>query len=217
VLALHMAILGINLASTNPGIREESVRQGLQTVAEAARLGASGVVVHPGEPPYEAVLPRATGLPLAVESLRRLADAAASAGVMLYLENMPAVVLAAGARPYPLGYGVEYAELRELYERVGHPAVRLCLDLGHAFLAGRHVLEALLRDPDVVHVHASDNRGQRDDHLAWGEGAISPVVDLAADLPPSVRTLVFEVRSLEAGRRSLARVSAGLAQRRERA
>ncbi|MDR7523547.1 MAG: sugar phosphate isomerase/epimerase family protein [Armatimonadota bacterium] len=215
LLSLHMPILGINLASTNPGIREESVRQVLATVREAARLGARGVVVHPGLPPYEEVFPRDRGLPYAVESLRRIAEAAGAAGLEVYLENMPAVSVADGVPPIAFAYGVRYEELRDIYARVGHPALRLCLDLGHAYLAGARELEALLADRDVVHVHVSDNRGWRDDHLAWGDGEIAKRVDLARDLPDSVQTIIFEVKSLEACRTSLDRVASELVSRRE--
>lgn len=215
LLTLHMPILGINLASTNPGIREESVGQVLGVIREAARLGAAGVVVHPGNPPYQELFPRDRGIPYAIESLRRCAEAAAAAGVEVYLENMPAVSLAEGMRPIGFSYAVSYEELRRLYEAVDHPSLRLCLDLGHAYLAGRHVLEALLKDRDVVHVHVNDNRGWRDEHLAWGDGEIGKIVDLAGDLPPSVRTVVFEHGTLEACGRSLARVSGELTRRRQ--
>ena len=216
LLTLHAPILGINIASTNPGIREESVRQMTGTIREAARLGARGVVVHPGIPPFKEIMPRDRGLPYAIESLRRVAEAGAAAGVEIYVENMPAVSLAEGMRPIGFGYAVTYEELRAIYEAVHHPALRLCLDVGHAFLAGRGVLDAMLNDQDVVHVHVNDNHGQRDDHLAWGDGDISKVVNLPADLPSSVRTVVFECNSLEACRRSLARVAEPLLQRRLR-
>lgn len=215
-LTLHAPILGINIASTNPGIREESVRQMIATVNEAARLGARGVVVHPGIPPYREIMPRDRGLPYAIESLRRIAEAGAASGVEVYVENMPAVSLAEGMRPIGFGYAVAHEELRAIYEAVGHPSLRLCLDVGHAYLAGRPVLDALLADPDVVHVHVNDNHGQRDEHLAWGDGEISRVVDLPGDLPPSVRAVVFECHTLDACRRSLARVAEPLLQRRTR-
>lgn len=213
VLSLHMPILGINIASTNPGIREESVRQVEATIAEAARLGAAGVVVHPGNPPYEEMFPRDRGLLYAIQSLREICSAAETAGVEVYLENMPAISLAEGMKPMGFAYGVRYEELRHIFESVGHQSLRLCLDLGHAYLAGAHELHALLRDRDVVHVHVNDNAGWRDDHKAWGDGEISKVVNLATDLPPSARTLVFETNSLETCRASLARVSKDFATR----
>ena len=216
VRSLHAPILGINIASTNPGIRKESVMQILATIREAARLGAVGVVVHPGMPPYQEVMPRDRGLPFAIESLCRCAEDAQAAGVEIYLENMPAVSLAEGMRPMGFSYGVRYEELRQIFESVGHPSLRLCLDLGHGYLAGMDELRALLRDHDVVHVHVNDNRGRRDDHLAWGDGEIAKVVDLTRDLPPSVKTVVFEHGSLEACAASLARVSPDLAQRGQR-
>lgn len=206
LLALHAPILGVNIASTNPGIREESVLQVLEVVREAARLGASGVVVHPGAPPYQELLPREYGLPHAIESLRRCAGAAQEAGLEIYMENLPAISLAEGMKPLGFSYGVTYEELRYIFDSVAHPALRLCLDIGHAYLAGREVLEAMLADRDVVHVHVSDNFGRRDDHAAWGDGEVSKVVDLSADLPPSVRAVVFEHLTLEACATSLERV-----------
>ncbi|MDR7419994.1 MAG: sugar phosphate isomerase/epimerase family protein [Armatimonadota bacterium] len=216
LISLHMPILGINIASTNPGVRRESVRQIEETINEAARLGAVGVVVHPGTPPYEEIMPRDRGLPYAIESLRALCESAAAAGIEVYLENMPDV--AVGANLPRIGhkiiYGVTYEELRHIYDSVRHPSLRLCLDLGHAFLAGRSTLDAMLRDPDVVHIHVNDNLGWRDDHLAWGDGEISKVVNLADDLSPSVRTVIFETKSIDAARTSLARVSHDLGGRR---
>lgn len=204
-LSLHVPILGINIASTNPGIRNESVEQALGVIREAARLGASGVIVHPGIPPYDEVFPRENGLPYAIESLRRCAETAAACGVEVYLENMPDVAMARGAPKvgHRFIYGTTYEELRQIYESVGHPSLRLCLDLGHAYIAGRGVLDALLRDPDVVHVHVNDNHGWRDDHLAWGAGEISQIVDLARDLSDSVQAVIFEHNTLEACRASL--------------
>jgi len=207
-LSLHAPIHGLNIASVNAGVREESVRQMIGTVREAARLGAAGVVVHPGSPPFEEILPRDRGLPYAVESLRRIAEAAGAAGVEIYLENMPQIYLAEGAKPFPIGYAVGYEELRYLFEEARHPAIGLCLDLGHAYLAGPHVLDAMLKDTDVVHVHVSDNYGRKDDHLAWGDGAVSKLVDLSCDLPSSVRAIVCEHGSLEATKTSLSRVLA---------
>lgn len=214
LLGLHMPILGINMASTNPGIREESVRQVLATVGEAARLGARGVVVHPGIPPYKEVFPRDRGLPYAVESLRRVAEAAEAAGVEVYLENMPAVSIADGVPPMPFSYGVQYDELRGIFDQVNHPSLRLCLDIGHAYLAGGNCLKAMLQDNDVVHIHVSDNHGWHDDHLAWGDGDITRVVDLARDLPESAQNIIVETASLESSRKSLERISKDLLSRR---
>jgi sugar phosphate isomerase/epimerase len=51
--------------------------------------------------------------------------------------------------------------------------VGICLDLGHANI-GSDVRDAI-RDsaPRLIHVHASDNLGDRDDHLVPGRGAIA--------------------------------------------
>jgi len=51
--------------------------------------------------------------------------------------------------------------------------VGICLDTGHAYLSGdlSHVAHKL--SGHLWMVHASDNRGERDDHLAPGEGGIA--------------------------------------------
>lgn len=44
LLALHVPMLGINIAGTNPGIREESTRQAIAVISEAARING-----HPAD------------------------------------------------------------------------------------------------------------------------------------------------------------------------
>lgn len=84
-----------------------------------------------------------------VESLRLCAEAGGAAGLEVYLENMPAVAQFEGGPRSGHSYGVAYDELRHIFGAVGHPSLRLCLGLGHAFLSGRSTLEALLADEDV--------------------------------------------------------------------
>jgi sugar phosphate isomerase/epimerase len=65
--------------------------------------------------------------------------------------------------------------LLALKEAVGSPRLRFCLDPGHATLFSRLPVhrwaEAFGKDMGEMHVH--DNRGERDDHLPVGEGAIN--------------------------------------------
>lgn len=51
--------------------------------------------------------------------------------------------------------------------------VGVCLDLGHANIEGG--VGNAIRDsaPRLIHVHVSDNHGQKDDHLVPGRGAIA--------------------------------------------
>lgn len=51
--------------------------------------------------------------------------------------------------------------------------VGVCLDLGHAHIEGGVRNGIRESAPRLIHVHASDNHGQRDDHLVPGRGGIA--------------------------------------------
>jgi sugar phosphate isomerase/epimerase len=84
------------------------------------------------------------------------------AGVGLVLENMLPHLFAGHVR-----------DLLWLLGALASTNVGICLDTGHAFLSGdlHHVAHKL--SGHLWMVHASDNRGERDDHLPPGEGQIA--------------------------------------------
>ena len=47
-LSVHGPIGDLNITSSNPGIREESIRQVLQGIEESAAMGARVITIHPG-------------------------------------------------------------------------------------------------------------------------------------------------------------------------
>jgi sugar phosphate isomerase/epimerase len=94
------------------------------------------------------------------DSLRVLARVCEQMGVRLVVETpLPHLI---GGQPDEFAWILE-----QLDERVG-----VCIDTGHVFLgAGWHRF-AEVAGRRLVHIHASDNRGQFDDHLAPGDGSI---------------------------------------------
>lgn len=64
--------------------------------------------------------------------------------------------------------------LKDVAERVSHPAFGLCLDIGHANcfseLPGEEWAKVLL--PHIRHLHLHDNSGDKDRHLALGAGTV---------------------------------------------
>ena len=102
-----------------------------------------------------------------IDEVRRIADHAREGGVRLALENvrdsvwmLDHVLDALGADPKISNLGV-------------------CIDVGHAHLSkdavGPDAVSAYLwryRDA-LIHLHLHDNHGQRDEHLAFGDGTIS--------------------------------------------
>ena len=86
------------------------------------------------------------------------------------LETVPGNVrFAVENTPVPSGRVEVVMDIADQYpeERVG-----VCLDLGHAHIEGD--VRSAIREsaPRLIHVHASDNNGDQDDHLVPGRGGI---------------------------------------------
>jgi sugar phosphate isomerase/epimerase len=95
-----------------------------------------------------------------VEGCRRLCDHAAAAGVRLAFEPEPGMAVDTMDR------------FAALFERVGHPAFGLTLDVGHLHCLGEvPVAGHTRRWRDVLwNVHVEDMRRGVHDHLMFGEG-----------------------------------------------
>lgn len=68
----------------------------------------------------------------------------------------------------------QWEPLKEVAQRVKHPAFGLCLDIGHAHCYGQEPCEQWVKGlkEDIRHVHIHDNMGKKDSHLALGEGSM---------------------------------------------
>ena len=69
----------------------------------------------------------------------------------------------------------------DIVDRYPADRVGICLDLGHAHIEGNALSAVRTAGPRLIHVHASDNRGEKDEHLVPGKGGI-PWDDVAAAL-----------------------------------
>jgi sugar phosphate isomerase/epimerase len=159
--SVHGPLGNASLASINPGIWRESLRQHLGAVELAHDIGAAVLVVHPGDlrdPRFAAEFTR-----LSQEALGRLARRGEQLGITLAVEN---------CGPYHAGIDRTADDLAALIMHVGSPRLKACLDVGHG--AVNHNLADLVRllGKDIMHLHVHDNQGQRDDHLPMGRGTI---------------------------------------------
>ena len=95
----------------------------------------------------------------------------------------------------------------EVVERVDRPDFRLCLDIGHALCySDFSVLDwAKSFGSYVSHVHVHDNMGDRDSHIALGEGTIpyEEVLGLLKQNNPQMDCTI-ELSSLEKVKKSYA-------------
>jgi len=153
----------IDISSPDPGNRRHAVREVITACDAATMLRASYVVLHPGperegKPPPEEWYHR---MRYAAESLNEVAAHCRHHGITLLLENM---------LPH-LMFG-HVSDLMFLLGAIRETNVGTCLDTGHAFLSKdlRTVVHKLSGHLRMLHVN--DNRGDRDEHLSPGEGAI---------------------------------------------
>jgi deoxyribonuclease IV len=188
-LFVHAPYL-VNFASTSPLTRERSREVVAATLAKAAAIGATGVVVHAGAALASG---RTAGLATTREALLPLADAA---GRDLVLE------LTAGTRGALAARFEEMAELLAACEH--HPRLKVCMDTCHAQAAGydlgdpADVAKALdelfaTLGERVVLVHANDSRDPvgagRDRHCPIGTGTIGDQGFAAILSHPGLATL----------------------------
>jgi len=166
-ISMHGPLGNASIASINPGIRRESVRQHLAAVELAHDLGASVLVVHPGDLRDRRF--KSETLRLSCDALAKIAGRAGELGVAIAVEN---------CGPYHAGIDQTEADLATIVRSLGSRG-GFCVDTGHAAVNKNATqLVALLGDA-ATHFHVHDNHGSRDEHLPIGAGTI----DFSAFLP----------------------------------
>jgi sugar phosphate isomerase/epimerase len=153
---------GIDITSLDPQVRDQALKELLQAIESAAILKVRYFVVHPG--PEKTALPeheRFVRLENAVAVLNQAHAHCRRLGVGLVLENMLPHLFAGRVR-----------DLLWILGALNTTEVGICLDTGHAHLGEDLLKVAHKLSGHLWMVHASDNRGQYDDHLPPGDGQI---------------------------------------------
>ena len=159
-VSIHAPFGGLlDLSDPNPHHRHAAVGGILAAASALRELGGRIVVAHTTDVPRD-------GQDLG----RRLADCATALSV-LHRSCAQMQMTLAIENPLPHLIGGHPDEFATLLERVGADA-RVCLDTSHATL-GPHLERFLdVTEGRIVHVHANDHRGDRDEHLAPGSGVV---------------------------------------------
>jgi sugar phosphate isomerase/epimerase len=155
VASIHFPLAYFSvLYNAHPGMAAEARAMCATIVESAAILGAEVIVIHahaPAEPAMRELLEK----PI-VDTMLRLGDLAAAAGLTVALENNPKTE----ART-PEG-------LAAYCRCLGHAAIKPMVDVTESFEAGidpRDFLAAV----EPCHLHLSDHRGDQK-HIPAGEG-----------------------------------------------
>ena len=155
-LILHGPFLDLNPMAYDSLVVQATKTRYEQAYQAAKELGARKLILHSGFIPSVYFL---TGWAERMADFynRFLDDKDDS--VEILMENV--------MDPFP-------SPLKDVAERISHPAFGLCLDIGHANcfseISGREWAEMLL--PHIRHLHLHDNSGDKDRHLALGTGSV---------------------------------------------
>jgi sugar phosphate isomerase/epimerase len=149
----------LDLAHPDPRHRQAGVEATIAAARTLKHLGGRIVVAHPSDLVRHGA-DIAARLDASAASLRAVAIACRHEGMQLAIES-----------PLPHLIGGHPDEFAWLLAHVAHGA-GVCLDTGHVALGRSWRRFAELCDGRLVHIHASDNHGQYDDHLVPGAGTI---------------------------------------------
>ncbi len=192
---VHAPFMDLNPGSNDPLVREATRVRCTQTLHAAAEFGASLVVFHPGYEKWRYGLQSRLWLEPSLRFWPPLIELAEQLGTRLALENI---------------FEEEPDTLAALLDALDTPTLGHCFDVGHWRLFGKVSLEQWFASlgPRLVHLHLHDNLGDRDAHLAVGEGSIDfkKLFHLLGDLP-GAPSLTLEAHDQPTLVRSLAAVA----------
>jgi sugar phosphate isomerase/epimerase len=160
-LSVHGPIGDLNITSSNPGIREESIRQVIQGVEEAAAMGARVITVHPGY-----LTGRQDGedsiWDLQIEALTRFAKRGKELGILVAMETMEKRNKEVVIRP-------EIAN--QIIDAVNMEDFGVTFDVSHAHTV-MDVVEFIRALRKISHIHISDTKEGKV-HVLMGQGEIA--------------------------------------------
>jgi sugar phosphate isomerase/epimerase len=159
---VHAPFADINIASSSKPLLNATLKRLERSIACTGALGAKLWIFHPGSQTGLSSFYPGKDWKQNIESVRALHKIAEDYGVKIALENVP--------EPYL--FVMKSVEDFTRFHKETNLNVDLVLDIGHAHLNGQ--IELFLRTfaGKIVHIHASDNMGETDQHLGIGYGKI---------------------------------------------
>ncbi|MCC6476620.1 sugar phosphate isomerase/epimerase [bacterium] len=185
--SVHAPFYNLGLASRDDHIAEYTYQTHAASIEVARALGSPLVVFHTGFLPQYPHTMRGKWLDKFTAKLSSLLEVASENGVLLAMENT---------------YEPDTSLFQEIFERVQHPYLGVCLDTGHATCFSKTPATEWVNAfaEQIVHVHLSDNDGKEDLHWSLGKGIVdfrgilSPLLDRGAR-----QSVTFEVALADAG------------------
>jgi sugar phosphate isomerase/epimerase len=186
---LHAPLSDINIASVNPNIREISIRHIIAAIKFANDVGIDMVTIHPGHlSPLGVLCPDKVSETNKV-SLKSIDGLVREWGVQVAVENMPKA------------WNTFCLDIGELLDAIEGTELEVCYDIGHGNTAG--TTQSFLEHPErIINIHAHDNTGKFDAHMAIGDGSID-FSSIFKELAGYDGNVIIESRGFESGAVSL--------------
>ena len=158
-----------SIGTADEAARLRAVQETTRALDVARRIPTDLLVLHPGVPAAHAV-PGENSRDAVARSVKEIAQAAGPLGVRLALEVIPNGLSSAASL------------VDMLEEDLDELDAGICLDFGHARLAGDPVDAVEAASGYLITTHVHDNDGRRDDHRVPFDGAIDWAGTLTATM-----------------------------------
>ncbi|ABA90363.1 TIM barrel protein, AP endonuclease family 2/xylose isomerase-like family [Syntrophotalea carbinolica DSM 2380] len=158
-VTVHAPFMDLNPGAIEPLVREATRQRWMQTLEVAELLQARLVVLHPGFDRWRYGGQSQPWIDACLDFLPPLLEQAASQECLLVLENI---------------FEETPDTLAAVLKTLDSPWLGHCFDAGHWNLFAKCSMEQWFEAlaPWIRHLHIHDNSGDRDAHLAIGEGNI---------------------------------------------
>ncbi|HYT56903.1 MAG TPA: sugar phosphate isomerase/epimerase family protein [Verrucomicrobiae bacterium] len=160
-LSVHGPIGDLNITSSNQGIREESIRQVIQGIEEAAEMGAKVITIHPGfltgrQDTLEDIWD------MQIDAFKRLAARGKQLGLVIAMETME-------KRNKEVVIHPEITN--QIISAVDMDNFGVTFDVSHAHTV-MDVVEFIHALKKISHIHISDTKDGKV-HVLMGQGEIA--------------------------------------------
>lgn len=166
-------LISANICAADPARSARDLATLKRHMELSSRMGVRIGVIHPGGEQPATFAEEIAERERRVERFRKLADHAAQFDFALAIENMTDRLRDASSAVGQRRYGATIEELHALIDAIDRPNVGICLDVGHAWVQGIPMDEAVRQCGErLIATHIQDNDGTRDGHLAPTRGTI---------------------------------------------
>ena len=160
---VHSPFADINIATPSPVLQRTILKRLEKSILHASQLQSRLWIFHPGLKTAVTSFYPGSDWQLNMDSVRQLQKIAEKHGVEIAIENVP--------QPFPFVLK-DVEDFSRFYKELNDD-LSLTLDVGHANL-NRQIQAFITTFSDkIVHVHASDNKGNYDAHLGIGYGTVN--------------------------------------------